>query len=285
VSALGAEAGDAGAPAVRTAFGRWPGTRLGALCLALLMLPAVLAGAPLGATLGVYGFYVGWVLLPGVAFAALLVREEDELLAAGMGLVLGTVLVGLFVFVCRATGLFQLLFGWPVATLVFWALARRRPPDASASSAPVRGNWLFLALLFVMLLRVHTGISGAVEGWYLINKDLVFHGGNVAELLHTGPLTDPRVAGRPLNYHLLSHALAAGASVVSGESIADLFRFWFLGFYPMVLLMLVFALARELAANAWAGAVAALVLLLHHDLGRAFLGRQAVSPLGQRNRT
>ncbi|NOT30850.1 MAG: hypothetical protein HOP15_10430 [Planctomycetes bacterium] len=247
----------------------WPrGTRFASLCLALMILPGLLAGgAPLVA-MQVLLFYLGWVLLPGLAFAALLVPEEDEFVSAGMGLVLGTVLLGLLVFFCRATGLFGALFAWPAVTLVFWTLLRRRTPVSAAPALALGGKWLFLALLAVALVRVPTGFSGAVDGWYLLLKDLVFHGGNAAELLKEGPLLDPRVAGRPLNYHLLSHALPAAASVVTGESIADLFRYWFLGFYPLVLMLLVFALARELGRSSWAGFVAVLVLVLHNDFGQ-----------------
>ena len=263
----------------RALLAGWPkGTRLGALTLALMVGVGLLAGAPPLAAAEMLVFYLGWVLLPGVTCAALLVREEDELLAAGMALVLGTIALGLFVFVCRATGWFVALYAWPAVTLVFWAALRRRAaPERPASER--RGTWLFLAVLALVLVRVPTGIAGVVDGWYMMWKDLVFHGGNVAELLRVGALIDPRTAGRPLNYHLLSHTLPAAASVVTGESISDLFRWWFLGFYPVALTMLVFALARELTESAWAGAVAVLVLALHNDLGVGLFGEDADSAL------
>lgn len=258
----------------------WPrGTRFASLCLALMLVPGLLAGGPALAAAQVYLFYFGWVLLPGLACAALLAREDDEFLSAGMGLAFGTVLIGLFVFVCRATGFFGALFAWPAVTLLFWTLLRRRAPACSAPAVAPGAGWLFLAVLAVVLVRVPTGISDSVDGWYLMLKDLVFHGGNAAELLRDGPLIDPRVAGRPLNYHLLSHALPAAASVVTGESIADLFRFWFLGFYPLLLALLVFGLARELGRSAWAGLAAALVLVLHNDLGQGLFGKRKSAAL------
>ena len=258
----------------------WPrGTRFGALCLALMLLPGVLVGGPPLAALQVGLFCVGWVLLPGLACAALLQREDDELLSAGMGLALGTVLFGLLVFLCRATGAFGALYAWPRVTLVFWALLRRREPTAAAPAAASGGTWLFLVVLALVLVRVPTALPSAVDGWYMQYKDLVFHGGNAAELLKEGPLLDPRVAGRPFNYHLLSHTLAAGMSVVTGEPLEALFRYWFLGFYPLLLFVLVFGLAREIG-GVRAAFVAALVLALHNDLGQGLFGDDKRAPIG-----
>lgn len=255
----------------------WPrGTRLGVLCLALTLVPGMLAGGPPLAAAQALLFFAGWVLLPGLACWALLARaggeEADELSSAAMGLVFGTLLLGLCVFLCRATGLFGALYAWPAAALLAWLRLRARAPAPAPAAFTGRETGLLLAVLALALVRVPTGISGEVDGWYLMVKDLVFHGGNAAELLKQGPLLDPRVAGRPLNYHLLSHAPVAAMSVVTGESIADLFRFWFLGFYPLVLVMLVYALARSLARSVWAGFLAALALTLHHDLGLGLFG-------------
>src|SRR5262245_45335290 len=266
------EAADAGGgaspvstPGRRGVLADWPsGTRIAAPCLVLMIAPGILAGGSPLAAVGVFLFYLGWVLLPGLALTALLVREEDELLSAAMGLLLGTVSIGLFVFFCRATGLFAGLYAWPISTLVFWTLACRRTSAVVAPS--VRGFALLAAVLPLVFLRVRTG--------YLLLKDLLFHAGNAAELLKEGALIDPRVAGRPLNYHLLSHALAAAATVVTGETIADVFRFWFLGFYPLVLVMLVFGLVRELAQSAVAALVAVLVLVLHYDVGLGLMGNR-----------
>ena len=238
-----------------------------------MLLPGVLAGGSLVAAAQSFGFYFAWVLLPGLAFAAWLRREDDELLAAGMGLALGTVLLGLVAFLCRATGWFALLSAWPAATLVPWALQRRRPRPPAGT--PARGGrWLLLALLLVVLVRVPTGFADARNDWYFLIQDLVFHAGNAAELLKEGPLIDPRVAGRTLNYHLLSHAPVAAMRFVTGQPISDLFRFWFLGFYPLMLVLLVFALAREIGRSACAGFAAVLVLVLHNDLGQGLFGEQ-----------
>ena len=244
------------------------GLRIALVCLALMIVPGVLAGGSLLDAAKALAFYAGWVLLPGLALAALLGGEDDEFVAAGMALVLGTVLVALFGLVCRATGLHGALLVWPLSALGFRALLRRRGHAPLAPGSAGGGTWAFLALLVLVLVRVPTGFSGAVDGWYLLVQDLVFHGGNAAELLKQGPLIDPRVAWRPLNYHLLSHAPVAAMRVVTGVPISDLFRFWFLGFYPLVLVLLVFGLARGMARSAWGGAVAVLVLVLHQDPAR-----------------
>lgn len=262
----------------------WPrGTRLGALCLALLVVPGLLAGgAPLDAGRMLL-FYVGWVLLPGLAVAGLLAEEDDELLSAGMALASGTVLLGLLEFACRATGLFGALFLWPLVALGGAFLLRRRARGAELRAArglTPKETGLLLVVLAIVLLRVPTGLASPAAGWSLMQNDLVFHAGNAVELTRTGPLLDPRVAGRPLNYHLLSHTLAAAARVVTGVTMAELFRVWFLGFYPLVLAMLVFALARVLARSAWAGFFAALALALHHDLGRGLFARPPRTGLG-----
>ena len=87
-----AEASGTAAPGARPSA--WPshsglgsltkGTRVGALSLVLMLLPGVLAGGSLLAAAQVYAFFLAWVLLPGLACAALLHREEDELAAAGV---------------------------------------------------------------------------------------------------------------------------------------------------------------------------------------------------------
>ena len=239
------------------------GTRCAALALAALLVPGLLTGGPPLSAALVFSFLLLWVWLPGCAFARWLEPEEDELTAAAMGLVSGLVLLALAVFVARATGLFALLYPWPAVGLLLLFARSARPEGELGAVRASGGAWLFSAALLVVLLRMHTGEAG---------PDLMFHGGNAAELTRPGPLLDPRIANRPLNYHLLAHTLPAAAHVVTKLSIAELFERWLLGFHPLVLALLVFVLARELACSAWAGLVAALVVLLHHDLIHGLAG-------------
>ena len=241
------------------------GTRCAALALATILVPGLLTGgSPLSAVL-VFAFLFGWVWLPGCALASWLEREADELTAAAMGLVSGSVLLALAVFVARATGAFALLYMWPAAGCVFLLRRRARASAGARAAFPASDAWLFFVALVLVLPRMHTGEAGT---------DLLFHGGNAAELTRTGPLLDPRVAGRPLNYHLLAHTLPAAARVVTRVPIAELFQSWILGFHPLVLLLLAFVVARELAHDGWAGLVAALVLFLHHDLIHGLAGER-----------
>ena len=97
--------------------------------------------------------------------------------------------------------------------------------------------------------------------------DMLFHGGNAAELRHRWPLEDPRVAGVPLHYHLLAYALPVAAADLARAPLADtLFTLAPLLWLVLLALQLQ-SLGRALFGDARIGAAAAAVVLFHADSG------------------
>jgi hypothetical protein len=244
---------------------------LGSLLIAATLVPGLVQdGRVLSAAL-VLVFLVLWVLLPGLGCARFLGREEDELAELALGLVMGLVLLGLVVFGCRAAGDFTLLRVWPLAALAFGMVNRRRArataQQRAGSPASARALGFLLAVVVLFLLRAPARSGDPDTWWWGFDSDLLFHAGNASELTRTGALLDPRVGGYALNYHLFAHTLAASATLITETPIAELYRVWIIPFHPLVVVLLVFVLARELARSDVAGFVAALGLVLHTDIG------------------
>ena len=243
----------------------WTGIGL----LGTLVLAGMIVGGTPASAAKVLAFLGAWVLLPGLAFQRFFGAERDRLTAVALGLALGVLFHGFVVFACRATGNWLLHGVWPLSALLVFALPRGAP-RSRPRTAGIGGEWLFALPLAVILLRapLHEADPGA--WWWGFDPDLLFHAGNVAELGRSGPLLDPRVGGAAFNYHLFAHTLIAGCSAITELPIAELVRAWLPGFYPLCLVLLVFVLARELSRSAIGGLVAALVLVLHTDLGVGF---------------
>jgi hypothetical protein len=248
---------------------------LGALLLgaALVARPLIHGVAP--ATLfAFWAVVLGQCVLPGVllARATRLVAGRDTLQLVGQGTTLGLALQGVAVLAGRALGWSGL--PWLVAALAVAlgiALGRRRVSDALAATSgevpAARGAdavALAVALTAVLLLP----LSSATRPGGPIAFDILFHGGNAAELRHRWPLEDPRVAGVPLRYHLLAYALPVAAADLGSAPVADaLFTLAPLLWLALLALQLRNA-GQALLADARAGAAAAAIVLFHADPGR-----------------
>ncbi len=248
--------------------------------LAALLLATALVARPLihgiaPATLvAFWAVVLGQCVLPGVlvARAAGLVDGRDLLLLLGQGTTLGLALQGLAVLAGRAIGwhgLASLVALAAVGTGV--ALGRHRALDAPAAGArDAHGRpgadaaTLAVALVAALLLP----LTSASRPGGPIAFDILFHGGNAAELRHRWPLEDPRVAGVPLRYHLLAYALPVAAADLASGAVADtLFSLAPLLWLALLALQLRNA-GRALFADARAGAVAAAIVLFHADPGQ-----------------
>jgi hypothetical protein len=247
--------------------------------LVALLLGAVLVARPLihgvapATLLGFWAVVLGQCVLPGVllARAARLVPGRDRLQLVGQGTTLGLALQGIAVLAGRAFGCAGL--PWLAAALAVplgLALDRRRATAAATTTdaaPPARGAdaaALGVALLAVLLLP----LSSAARPGGPIAFDILFHGGNAAELRHRWPLEDPRVAGVPLHYHLLAYALPVAAADLGSAPVADgLFTLAPLLWLALLALQLRNA-GQALLADARAGAAAAAIVLFHADPGR-----------------
>jgi hypothetical protein len=242
-----------------------------ALVLAVIGWRPMSYGVELPA-LGLYlGYILLWTLLPGIAvWRALAPERGDWLSQLAGGWALGLALqvpVFLLLKVLGAEAWFVL---HPLIALPALVAARGRTPLAARDPA-----WTELAALLGVVvattLRAHLYPQAA---WLFdFDKDVLFHAGNTAELLHRWPLHDPRVSGLPLNYHFFSYVASAGASQVTGLPVATLLERLDVTTLRVALAIVTFEAGRRLAGQrlpAATGAVAAALLLLTTDLGRAF---------------
>jgi hypothetical protein len=254
--------------------------RPGALPLATLLLAAALVTRPLihgvepATLLAFWAVVLGQCVLPGVivARAARLVDGRDRVLLVGQGATLGLALQGLSVLAGRALGWHGLPSLVAVVAVGFGiALGRRRGPAApptGTNTAPATAGADAATLAVALVAALLLPLTSAARPGGPIAFDILFHGGNAAELRHRWPLEDPRVAGVPLHYHLLAYALPVAAADLASGPVADtLFTL-----APQLWLVLLALQLRNaggaLFADARAGAVAAAIVLFHADAGR-----------------
>lgn len=172
---------------------------------------------------------------------------------------------------CWSTAVFMLsrlidvpaLYTWsPVLALPF--ALRVAPRSAPTVLAP--SLWLGLVLGVLCIVRTLAFAPDAFSPEP--GSDAHFHAGNVAELLHRWPVQDIRLAGEPFRYHILSYAVPAGLSQVTGlPAYACLYQLT-LALFPLLLGLGMLALATRWGQHPRAGYIAAILAIFHEDLGR-----------------
>jgi hypothetical protein len=242
----------------------------GAGIVAALILRPMAHGVP-GATAAVFWATVlGQVVVPGVLLCrgSRLCAPGDAWLVLGQGSTIGLAIQGLAVLGGRAVGAPWLptLAAVGAATAGL-ALARRalRPP---AEGAPPARALTLAVVLAAVLLQPLVSTERLGEP---VPFDLLFHAGIASELRHRWPLEDPRVAGVPLHYHLLSYALPVEAADRAGAPVVDPLLALAPLFWVGLLALQVSNAGRIVFRDGRAGALGAAVVLLHTDPGR-FLG-------------
>jgi hypothetical protein len=162
------------------------------------------------------GYHALWVVLPGLGLHRLLDREAAGLERLVVGWSLGSaVAVGAF-HLTAALGARWLFHAVPLLGLTL--LARRRGTAPSPLTRPAvvglacvaAAAIVLQALAFVPLVPLPGTTSAAYP------PDPMFHLAVVAEALHHFPVTDQKVAGTALPYHLFAHYDMAGAAQVTG---------------------------------------------------------------------
>ncbi|MFG1847589.1 hypothetical protein [Micromonospora carbonacea] len=226
------------APATR-AGGEGPARRPAALRYApavagyAVVAAALLAtGTPVADLARWTGYALLAVLLPGtLVFRALRRRPhtlvEDVAFGAAVGLVLE--LAGWAAL--TAAGLPHLLWLWPLAVLVpFAVVPRLRRHWRATGNTPVPTGWAwalagvvagFTLYLYESFLRVNPVLpSDEGQAQYI---DLAFQLSLAGAATHQVPLDVPQVAGEPLHYHWFGFAHFAAASLVSGVDLPTVF--------------------------------------------------------------
>jgi hypothetical protein len=242
---------------------------LGAAIGAALVLRPLAHGVPPATVLAFWATALGLAVVPGVMLChgARLSPAGDPWLLLGQGATAGLALHGLAFLAGRPLGAPWLPSAVALAAAALGlALRVRRVGGAPAPAPPPASPSLTLAVvLAACLVQPLASVARLGEP---VPSDLLFHAGNAAELRHRWPLQDPRVAGLPLNYHLLAYAMPIDAAERAGAPVADPL----LALGPLLWLGLlslqVANVGRVLLHDGRGGPLGAVIVLLHADPGR-----------------
>jgi len=247
---------------------RIPKLSLFLLLLALLYAARALqCGASLADVVSFEFFALLWIVLPGCsAYARWRDPQEDGIAFFGMACATGYALQALGYACFKLLGIPGAFAFWPVLGLP-WIVRLVRAPRSTIALP----SWNQLALLLLVLAfaleRCEIDPSSA---WFTrAVVDPLFHLGNTVELRLHWPMSDPRIATQPLNYHFLGYAAAAGANQVLGTSLAEFVLRTGALLAPLFFVLQVWNVARALFGRASAGFVAALLIVIGTNLASA----------------
>jgi len=236
--------------------------------LVVVVLALVLVDTPVTALVRYALYLVLGVIVPGMLVHRALRGRPDDVVAdvsigAATGVFLGLVGWALFMVI----GIQQFLAVWPILIIAVFALTPRLRRNWDLSAYPQRVGWagwlLAAAIAFYAVwltashLR-HYPIPPAPNFYY---ADIYWHIANAAELMRSLPPEVPSVAGRTLRYHYFVNAHIGTSHVMSGVDLTLTYvRLWEI---PLVAVIcgLIFSLTRKITGRAWAGALAAFLLV------------------------
>lgn len=210
---------------------------------------------------------LAFAILPGwMLVRALRLRELDPVHELGLGWMLGTALVTFAFLALHALGAGGAILAWPLVCVPLYAALSLRSHE-SAQREPLALPPLALAALLaiIALAGLRTQMLHPEEWWYRFQLDTYFHAGNAAALAHGFPIENPRIAGEPLNYHVLSYVPFAIERLAAGIPIEALFLRVGVNTLPLLVLLQTFNAGRALGRNVWAGVIAAALVMLHVD--------------------
>jgi hypothetical protein len=220
-------------------------------------------GTPAGDIALYPGYLAVAIVLPGTLVHRAL-RGTRGNLPEDLGLGAAT---GLFVLIvgwalCAVTRLQAALPAWPLLIIALfvavpglrrhWRIAReeRRP-------LPVPWSWIVAAVALAVVLATYmywrdNPLPPATTLYY---QDLMYHLALVHEMTRSAPFQVPQLAGDTLRYHYLSDADMAAATMITRiPPVVVLFRLWLVPI-GVVTIVVFAALARDLTARWWAGAL------------------------------
>ena len=185
-------------------------------------------------------YQLGWVLGPGLALHRVLDPGARGLERLVVSWALGYAVSIAAFQATAALGRRELFLGVPLLALAALPLIRRRPrPEARTGVALPAGSRFGLALVaslgivfMTLSLAPLTPLPGETSAAY--PPDPMFHLSVAAEARHHFPVTDPKIAGTPLPYHLFAHYDMAGISQATGVALpVSVFR---LAYVPLLAL-------------------------------------------------
>lgn len=238
-----------------------------AVVIATAVSAWLLAGVGL-AEIALFGVYqLGWVLGPGLALHRLLDPAARGLERLVVGWALGYAISIAAFHATAALGRRELFLGVPLLAVAAELLIRRRPKPAERTGVALpSGSRIGLALVaalgigfMTLSLAPLTPLPGKTSAAY--PPDPMFHLSVAAEARHHFPVTDPKIAGTQLPYHLFAHYDMAGISQATGIALpVSVFR---LSHVPLVVLVVLAAglLAALAGAKRWGIPFAAAIFL------------------------
>lgn len=229
------------------------------------------AGAELRAVLAFWAVTAALVVLPGLCLLRLARLDTglSLLTRLGQGGSLGLAFHGLSLLAAKALGLDWLSVAIPLSAVLVAlpALVRRRREGTQVHPKGSGKSDITLLLVLLVGTLLQPLCTARALGHQPLPVDLLFHAGNAAELRHRWPLENPRIAGLPLNYHVLSYALPVDASRFSGTPVATNL----LALAPLLWVSLLGlqlgAAGRALLGTPAPAALAAALVLCHADPG------------------
>ena len=230
---------------------------------------------------GQIGRYLGYELVfvigPGwLLFRAISPGTLSPLTQIAIGWPLGLVAEIALFSLTAALDARDLFYACPVlvgvpAALVWWRRTRAtRPQEGREREAPSFSpaqRWALAALCVTVFAYIglssfaRSPIPGSVPN-VLYTEDLLYHIALAAEAQQHWPLQTPQVSGRALHYHYFAHLhMAAIAQVTGIETPIVVLRLYLVPLLALLLLQ-VALLGRSVSGLAWAGPVAAALMVL-----------------------
>ncbi|GAA1773491.1 hypothetical protein [Luedemannella helvata] len=234
------------------------------LCPAGLLAAALVAtGTPAPQVAAFAAYWAAGLVLPGVLVYRALRGTTGSLAEdIGFGAVTGLTLEAGAWAVGTYTGAQHWLWVWPVPVVAAFALIprlRRHWRIAAPAPLPLRWSWAVATVMAGAILATvrEMAVRPLPPAGASYDNDLFYFLSIVHELRRAMPFETPQLAGTPLEYHYLTFAHMASASLVTGiEPAAVLLHLW-AGPVLAAGVLILAALARQLSGMWWAGPLAA----------------------------
>lgn len=237
-----------------------------ALVVLTLIAALVWVDTPAGHIARYAAYWVGAVALPGTLIYRALRGStgnlpEDVGYGSAAGLAVNLVAWAVMV----AAGVGSWLWFWPVPVLIAFAAVPALRPHwriAEPRPLPLRWSWSVAAVMvftIVLVALTHWAPNPLPPATHALFGDIYYHWANAAELRRTARPTSPQVAGVPLEYHWLSDAYRASASLITGLPLGSvMLRLW-AGPVVLTSVLVIAALARKVSGAWWTGPLAAFI--------------------------